>query len=216
MKRPSLALVLPAALALAVSSASAGDGAVAGAAYSISNAAGGNELLVYSRSADGSLTPAGSVPTGGLGTGAGLASHGAVTLTDDGKTVLAVNPGSNSVSALALDSDGLTPIAGSTRFLNAGATDAAQVRFSPDGGMLVVTGRSSNRIDTFLVGKDGLLSDPAHRHRPERRLLARDLEGRPLHLRRQRGGRVGLDLLGLAAGRARVPRRHDHPGHDPA
>ena len=63
------------------------------------------------------------------------------------------------VSGFTLDKDGLTPIAGSTRFLNAGATDAAQVRFSPDGKILVVTGRSSNRIDTFLVGKDGLLSD---------------------------------------------------------
>jgi 6-phosphogluconolactonase len=198
-----LALVLPAALALAVSSASASDGVV-GAAYSISNSAAGNALLVYSPSADGSLSPAGSVPSGGLGTGAGLASQGAVTLTRDGHTILAVNPGSNSVAAFAVDADGphllntapsggirpvsvdvhkdlvyvlnknnsalatvsgftvdkdgLTPIAGSTRVLNAGATDAAQVRFSPDGGTVVVTGRSSNRIDTFLVGNDGLLS----------------------------------------------------------
>jgi 6-phosphogluconolactonase (cycloisomerase 2 family) len=204
VKRLFLALVLPAALALAVSSASAGDGVV-GAAYSISNAASGNELLVYSRSADGSLTPAGSVPAGGLGTGAGLASQGAVVLTRDGHTIVAVNPGSNSVAAFAVDAsgphllntapsggirpvsvevrenlvyvlnknnaalatvsgftlgkDGLTPIAGSTRFLNAGATDAAQVRFSPDGGALVVTGRSSNRIDTFRVGENGLLGD---------------------------------------------------------
>src|SRR3954462_8896539 len=82
MKRLFLALFLPAALLFAVSSASAGDGVV-GAAYSISNATAGNELLVYSRSADGSLTPAGSVPTGGIGTGSGLASQGAVTLTKD-------------------------------------------------------------------------------------------------------------------------------------
>ena len=213
MKRLFLGLVLPLAfLSLAASSALAGDGNDVGAAYSISNAASGNELLVYSRSSNGLLTPAGSVPAGGLGTGAGLASQGAVTLTDNGRTVLAVNPGSNSVAAFAveksepqllntapsggirpvsvavhehlvyvlnknnaalatvsgftLDQDGLTPIAGSTRFLNAGATDAAQVKFSPDGDVLVVTGRSSNRIDTFLVGKDGLLSglqtfDPA-------------------------------------------------------
>jgi 6-phosphogluconolactonase (cycloisomerase 2 family) len=189
---------------LAASSAIAGDGNDVGAAYSISNAASGNELLVYSRSANGLLTPAGSVSAGGLGTGAGLASQGAVTLTDNGRTVLAVNPGSNSVAAFAveqsgprllnaapsggirpvsvavhkhlvyvlnknnaalatvsgftLDKAGLSPIAGSTRVLNAGATDAAQVKFSPDGGVLVVTGRSSNRIDTFVVGPDGLLS----------------------------------------------------------
>jgi 6-phosphogluconolactonase len=151
------------------------------------------------------LTAAGNVSAGGVGTGGGLASQGAVTVTDDGRTVLAVNPGSNSVAAFsvepggprllntapsggirpvsvavhkhlvyvlnkdnaalatvsgfALGKDGLTPIAGSTRFLHAGATDAAQVRFSPSGGVLVVTGRSSQRIDTFRVDGDGLLSD---------------------------------------------------------
>ena len=200
--RPFLALVA----LLVVTGSAAGQGSEAvGAAYTISNAAGGNALVVYSRAADGSLSFAGSVPSGGLGTGGGLASQGAVTVTDDGHTVLAVNPGSNSVAAFAvgpsgprllntapsggirpvsvaiskkivyvlnknnaalatvsgfrLDEEGLTPIAGSTRALNAGATDAAQVRFSPDGGVLVVTGRSSNRIDTFVVGNDGMLGD---------------------------------------------------------
>ena len=198
-------LVISTALLVFAASAAAGDGSnIVGAAYTISNAASGNALVVYDRSADGSLTPAGSVPAGGLGTGGGLASQGAVTLTDDGQIVLAVNPGSNSVAAFAvgqgepvllntapsggirpvsvavhknvvyvlnknnaalatvsgftLDKDGLTPIADSTRFLHTGATDAAQVRFSPDGNQLVVTGRSSNRIDTFIVGADGLFS----------------------------------------------------------
>jgi 6-phosphogluconolactonase len=63
------------------------------------------------------------------------------------------------VSGFTLDKDGLTPIAGSTRVLHAGATDAAQLKFSPSGDVLVVTGRSSQRIDTFRVGADGLLSD---------------------------------------------------------
>jgi 6-phosphogluconolactonase (cycloisomerase 2 family) len=198
-------LILSTVVLVFAATAAAGRGSnVVGAAYTISNAASGNALVVYDRSADGSLTPAGSVFAGGLGTGGGLASQGAVTLTDHGRTVLAVNPGSNSVAAFAvrhdgpelvdtapsggirpvsvaarghlvyvlnknnaalatvsgftLDKDGLTPIAGSTRFLHAGATDAGQVRFSPDGRTLVVTGRSTNRIDTFLVGADGTLS----------------------------------------------------------
>jgi 6-phosphogluconolactonase len=204
MKRLIFLVFSTALLVFAASAAAGGGSNVVGAAYTISNAAGGNALVVYDRSADGSLTPAGSVPAGGNGTGAGLASQGAVTLTDDGKTVLAVNPGSNSVAAFAvrddgpellntapsggirpvsvavhkhlvyvlnknnaalatvsgftLDKHGLTPIPGSTRFLHAGATDAGQVRFSRDGKTLVVTGRSTNRIDTFLVGKDGTLS----------------------------------------------------------
>jgi 6-phosphogluconolactonase (cycloisomerase 2 family) len=204
MKRLIFLVFSTALLVFAASAAAGGGSNVVGAAYTISNAAGGNALVVYDRSADGSLTPAGSVPAGGLGTGAGLASQGAVTLTDHGQTVLAVNPGSNSVAAFAarhdgpellntapsggirpvsvavhkhlvyvlnknnaalatvsgftLDQDGIAPIAGSTRFLHAGATDAGQVRFSPDGKELVVTGRSSNRIDTFIVDTDGLLS----------------------------------------------------------
>jgi 6-phosphogluconolactonase len=205
VKRLLFSLAICSALLAFAASASAGDRSVVGAAYSISNAASGNQLAVYARSANGSLTPAGSVSAGGLGTGGGLASQGAVTVTDNGRTVLAVNPGSNSVAAFAVEpggprlldtapsggirpvsvavhkqlvyvlnknnvalatvsgftlgKDGLTPIAGSTRVLNAGATDAAQVKFSPSGDLLVVTGRSSQRIDTFRVGDDGALSD---------------------------------------------------------
>jgi 6-phosphogluconolactonase len=206
MKRLLISFVLATVLPVfAAASAAGGNGHPVAAAYTISNAASGNELVVYDRAADGSLTPAGSVSAGGLGTGAGLASQGAVTLTNHGRTVLAVNPGSNSVAAFSvgrkgpellntapsggirpvsvaahkhlvyvlnknnaalatvsgftLDKHGLTPIAGSTRFLHTGATDAAQVQFSRHGDVLVVTGRSTNQIDTFLVGKDGLLSD---------------------------------------------------------
>src|SRR5436190_22987520 len=194
MKRLLFVLALAGAFVALAASASAGQPAAVGAAYSISNAASGNELVVYGRSAQGSLTLAGSVPAGGLGTGGGLASQGAVTVTDNGRAVLAVNPGSNSVAAFAVEpdgprllnvapsgglrpvsvavhkqlvyvlnknnaalatvsgftlgNDGLAPIPGSTRFLHAGATDAAQVKFSPSGGVLVVTGRSSQRIDT--------------------------------------------------------------------
>jgi len=204
VKRLLLSLTTMIAVAAFATAAAADDGG-ASAVYSISNATSGNELLVYSRSASGALTPAGSVSAEGLGTGGGLASQGAVTLSDDGRFVLAVNPGSNSVAAFAaagggprllntapsggirpvsvavhkglvyvlnknnvalatvsgftLDKNGLTPIAGSTRVLNAGATDAGQVRFSPSGNVLVVTGRSSQRIDTFRIGADGRLSD---------------------------------------------------------
>jgi 6-phosphogluconolactonase (cycloisomerase 2 family) len=203
VKRLFLPLLLVAAALVLGGTASAGDGAAVGVAYSIDNAAAGNHLVVYARSASGALTPAGSVSAGGNGTGGGLASQGAVTLTDDGRAILAVNPGSKSVAAFAVEAggprllgtaptggnrpvsvatrkglvyvlnkdnaslasvsgftlgkDGLTPIAGSTRTLHAGATDAAQVKFTPDGGTLVVTGRSSQRIDTFAVGSNGLL-----------------------------------------------------------
>lgn len=74
--------------------------------YTSSNQVSGNAILAYDRAADGSITPAGSFPTGGVGTGAGLGSQGAVTLTRDGRYLLAVNAGSNDISLFAVRANG--------------------------------------------------------------------------------------------------------------
>src|SRR5205823_9515199 len=60
-----------------------------------------------SRAADGALTPQGTFPTGGTGTGAGLGSQGAVVLSDGNRQLLAVNAGSNSISLFSVRPDGL-------------------------------------------------------------------------------------------------------------
>jgi 6-phosphogluconolactonase len=99
-----VATVLLAVLAAASGSARAGAGA-AGAAYTLSNAAAGNAVLVFSRAPDGTLAPAGSFPTGGLGTGAGLGSQGA--LVRQHKWLFAVDAGSNQISAFEIKHDGL-------------------------------------------------------------------------------------------------------------
>ena len=104
MVRP---IVLGLVLALLAIAAPAGAADDPGAVYALSNDASGNAVLVYDRGADGSLAYAGSVPTGGLGAGNGLGSQGAVTVSGDGRTVLAVNAGSNSVSTFGVESDGL-------------------------------------------------------------------------------------------------------------
>jgi 6-phosphogluconolactonase len=91
-----LAVVL-ALLAYAVT-AQAAMAADDGAVYTLTNQAGGNEVAVFDRSGNGTLTSAGAVSTGGNGTGAGLGSQGA--LIRDGNRLLAVNAGSNSVSLL--------------------------------------------------------------------------------------------------------------------
>jgi len=74
-----------------------------GAVFTMSNAAGGNAALAFSRAADGSLTAAGSFATGGLGSGNGLGSQGSVAITDDGRYLLVVNAGSNDVSSFAVE-----------------------------------------------------------------------------------------------------------------
>lgn len=77
------------------------------AAYTLTNEVAGNAVAVFTRSAAGTLTSAGSFATGGTGTGAGLGSQGAVTLSSDGRLLFAVNAGSNDVSVFGVGPQGL-------------------------------------------------------------------------------------------------------------
>jgi 6-phosphogluconolactonase (cycloisomerase 2 family) len=83
------------------------DGLLSGMVFSSSNAAAGNELLVYARGHDGGLVFHTSVGTGGLGSGSGLGSQGAVALSGDGRWLFVVNAGSNTVSTFAVRKSGL-------------------------------------------------------------------------------------------------------------
>lgn len=96
-----LSLALFAALGtavLAVPTVGATAGGVDGAVYTLTNNVAGNEVVVFDRLADGSLGAQRSYSTRGTGTGGGLGNQGALALTDSGRWLLAVNPGSNSVS----------------------------------------------------------------------------------------------------------------------
>jgi 6-phosphogluconolactonase (cycloisomerase 2 family) len=53
----------------------------------------------------------------------------------------------------------LSPIAGSTRPLSAANTDPAQINFSPDGNVLIVTEKATNIIDTYTVNDDGVIDE---------------------------------------------------------
>lgn len=107
-------LTAPALLSLALGGVLAGPALAAspraldrGHVFTLSNNVGGNRVLVFDRRPNGSLRAAGSVATGGTGTGAGLGSQGAIVLTDDGHQLLAVNAGSNDVSLFAVRQGGL-------------------------------------------------------------------------------------------------------------
>lgn len=82
-----------------------------GAVYVMTNAASGNAVIAFNRSADGSLSQAGTYPTGGLGSGNGLGSQGALVLSDNQRWLFAVNAGSNDVSIFAVQPDGLQVVA---------------------------------------------------------------------------------------------------------
>ncbi len=82
---------------------------IPGTVYTASNASTGNEVLAYARAANGALTFSASYSTGGIGNDAelgGLGNQGGVVLSPDGHWLLVVNPGSDSVSAFAVQSDG--------------------------------------------------------------------------------------------------------------
>lgn len=78
------------------------DGVLTGLVFTSSNDAAGNALLVFARDAAGDLSLWRTLPTGGLGSGAGLGSQGAVTLARDGRSLYVVNAGSHTVSAFRL------------------------------------------------------------------------------------------------------------------
>jgi 6-phosphogluconolactonase (cycloisomerase 2 family) len=72
----------------------------------LSNDATSNEIIEFARAADGSLTPFGSFPTGGAGTGAGLGDQGALAFDANHNLFFAVNAGDGSLSMLKLETDG--------------------------------------------------------------------------------------------------------------
>jgi 6-phosphogluconolactonase len=105
LKNHSLRLLLAVLFALPLLAGTVGSAAASGGngfVYTETNAAAGNAIQVFARAADGSLAPAASFPTGGLGTGASLGSQSAVVLSADGHWLFAVNAGSNDVSVFSV------------------------------------------------------------------------------------------------------------------
>jgi 6-phosphogluconolactonase (cycloisomerase 2 family) len=182
----------------------------AGFVYVMTNQASGNSILVFQRNANGSVTQVQEVATQGQGSGGSrdpLGSQGALTLSDDGRLLLAVNAGSNEISALAVSSSGLhfeskaasggampvsvalrgdiayvlnaggapnvtafrigfdgslAMIAGSTQPLPGGTNAGpAQVGITPDGEVLVVTEKNTNKIDLFPIDDHGMMAAPS-------------------------------------------------------
>ena len=85
-----------------------GTSPVIGHVYLDDNTAGTNTISGFDRHLDGSLTPLAGSPfiAGGAGTGAGLASQGALQVTNDGRFLIAVDAGSSQVSVLRIHVDG--------------------------------------------------------------------------------------------------------------
>jgi 6-phosphogluconolactonase len=132
-----------------------------GMVYTLSNQTDGNKVIVYRRAANGQLTFDAAYPTGGNGTGGGLGNQGAVILADDDEIVLAINAGSNSVSSLKVNGNGLNL----KSTVNSGGMRPVSIAVHNDLVYVLNAGGNGN-ISGFRLLNNGKLHPIHHSTRP--------------------------------------------------
>jgi 6-phosphogluconolactonase len=110
----------------------------------VTNAAS-DDLSVFSVAADGSIELRERVHTGS--TPKSVAER-------DGLVVM-LNTGELGLASFRLHAEGIAPVVGGDQALAASDADPAQVAFSPDGSMIVITERGNDSIVTYAVASDG-------------------------------------------------------------
>ena len=141
--------------------AAAGSKDSSGVVYTLTNAANGNAVLVYDRSANGALAFQGSFSTGGLGSGNGLGSQEAVALSDNNHWLFAVNAGSNQISVFSVKAHGIDLVnivdSGGTRPISLTAHNEL---------LYVLNAGGSGNISGFEIGDGGSLTPLAGSTQP--------------------------------------------------
>jgi 6-phosphogluconolactonase len=142
----------------AAASASTQATPVTGHVYVNDNTAGTNTIGAFARHADGTLTPQAGSPfaAGGAGTGAGLASQGALQISPDGRFLIAADAGSNQISVLRISPDG------SLRLVSGGVVSS--------GGVLPVSVAIHDDLVYVANAGDGGSNYTGFRLRPNGRL----------------------------------------------
>ena len=132
-----------------------------GATYSQTNDPAGNRIIVHSIASDGTVAFAAAIPTGGNGGASGAAGRPDGLFSQDsvvvgGGFVFAVNSGSNTVSAFAIDPKNPARItaAGSVA---SGGDFPISLAYSADKHLLfVLNGGEKNGVQGFSVSSTGL------------------------------------------------------------
>jgi 6-phosphogluconolactonase (cycloisomerase 2 family) len=181
-----------------------------GVVYTQTNSPTGNAVHRLDRGPDGSLTPVATYRTGGLGTGAGLGSQGAIALSDDGRVVIAVDAGSNDIAAFRVGrrghltlvdrmaSGGVTPVSvdiagGGAYVLNAGGTPNV-TGFDLDGSGKLRP-RNTSALTAGASGAAQVSVSPDGRDLVVTERLSNRIETLPLHF-----GRVGAPVVTASSG----------------
>jgi 6-phosphogluconolactonase len=127
-----------------------------GAVLVMTNAASGNQIDIFARNEDGALRAAGSVATGGNGSGGTvdpLHSQGSLRLSADRRLLFAVNAGSGTVSSLAVEGTGVTLV---STVASGGSSPSA---LAQRGDYLYVLNSGGNgNVTGFYVSRDGVLT----------------------------------------------------------
>src|SRR3712207_1973908 len=109
-----------------------------------------DDLSVFSVAEDGSIVLRDRVRTGD--TPRSVAEHNGL--------VVVLNTGQPGLASFRLHVDGIEPVAGDNQAFAASDADPAQVAFSPDGSMVVVTERGTDSIVTYEVAAAGTFGAP--------------------------------------------------------
>ena len=158
-----LLAALTALLAGQAARAEGGDGDRArGVVFVQTNELTGNRIAVYDRAKDGQLTPAGTYATGGLGGAAlpgtetdRLASQGSLAFDARHRLLIAVNAGSDTVSAFRVDGDTLEL----RSVVASGGQFPASVTVHDDLAYVLNSGGAGS-VQGFRIGDGGLVPIP--------------------------------------------------------
>lgn len=128
-----------------------------GAVFSMTNAASGNEIIVFDRAPDGTLTlSATTYPTTGMGTGAALNSSGSLAVGRDlnHRWVAAVNAGSNDVTLFELTGTSTLQM---TSTVPSGGDKPVSVAIRND-VLYVLNAGNPNNVTGFTIDQQGVLT----------------------------------------------------------
>ena len=129
--------------------------------YTLNNQVSSNAVMDYKRSPDGTLTFSAAYPTGGTGTGGGLGNQGAVILDEEEDRLLAVNPGSNSISSFKVTGNGLT----FKSTVSSGGMRPVSIT-QHDNIVYVLNAGGDGNISGFKLGNNDILIPIANTTRP--------------------------------------------------
>jgi 6-phosphogluconolactonase len=153
---------IPASQAQPVASSSSSPSAV----FVLSNGGSGNHVIAYDRAANGTLTWAGNFSTGGNGTGASLASQGALAVTADHHWLLAVDAGSDQISVFRIGST--SPLLALTDVVSSGGIMPVSLTVSGHWVYVLNDGGSGlpGTISGFSLNSSGILNPLAGSTQP--------------------------------------------------